>query len=336
PVGGDSVVEGWNEKEWVPVLLRGSQVLKAVPKRDEAISWIPVDVTASALLEMLGSSEPSFTLSIQIPPNGASSATLLLSYLVSRLSRDHSAPKTNPALNLVDFFAKELANETSVVLSTERAARVSESLKGAKRLGREDVENWIAYWRGIGFLSKLVTMNRLASDRKVNAFACNFYDPNGRLDTEVNEDEANYLNRRIFERLSFTSRDRDPRKINFYITSTAFAQSDYKDCAMHFKNRPGLRKSQDLFVLRNVVMSSFSTSVKYHMISSGEFTEEPCDPALSFLLVSASKESTWLPSATSIFFAGDWFSISFGVSSAGRGRFTSVNKLHILSHRART
>ncbi|THH04251.1 hypothetical protein EW146_g10226 [Bondarzewia mesenterica] len=213
PVGGDSVVEGWNEKEWVPVLLRGSQVLKAVPKRDEAISWIPVDVTASALLEMLGSSEPSFTLSIQIPPNGASSATLLLSYLVSRLSRDHSAPKTNPALNLVDFFAKELANETSVVLSTERAARVSESLKGVKRLGREDVENWVAYWRSVGFLigrrtlitravSKLVTMNRLASDLNVNAFACNFYDPNGRLDTEVNEDEANYLNWRIFERLT--------------------------------------------------------------------------------------------------------------------------------------
>ncbi|THH16278.1 hypothetical protein EW146_g4346 [Bondarzewia mesenterica] len=110
-------------------------------------------------------------------------------------------------------------------------------------------------------------LNRLGSDLNVNAFACNFYDSNGRLNTDV--DEANYLNQRIFERLSFTSRDRDPRKINFYITSTVFAQSDYKDCATHFKNRLGLRGNQDLFVLRNVVMSPFSTS--------GNFVQELAD-----------------------------------------------------------
>ncbi|THH15912.1 hypothetical protein EW146_g4654 [Bondarzewia mesenterica] len=55
---GDSVSGGWNEKEWVPVLLRGSQVLGAFPQRREAVSWIPVDIAASALLDMLGSNEP--------------------------------------------------------------------------------------------------------------------------------------------------------------------------------------------------------------------------------------------------------------------------------------
>ncbi|THH17176.1 hypothetical protein EW146_g3583 [Bondarzewia mesenterica] len=48
-LAGDSVVGEWNEKEWVPVLLHSSQVLKAVPMRDEAISWMPVDVTADTL-----------------------------------------------------------------------------------------------------------------------------------------------------------------------------------------------------------------------------------------------------------------------------------------------
>ena len=32
---GDSVSGGWNEKEWVPALLRGSQVLGAFPQRKE-------------------------------------------------------------------------------------------------------------------------------------------------------------------------------------------------------------------------------------------------------------------------------------------------------------
>ena len=32
---GDSVSGGWNEKEWVPALLRGAQVLGAFPQRNE-------------------------------------------------------------------------------------------------------------------------------------------------------------------------------------------------------------------------------------------------------------------------------------------------------------
>lgn len=34
-LAGDSKVGGWTEKEWLPVLLRGSQVLRVVPERDE-------------------------------------------------------------------------------------------------------------------------------------------------------------------------------------------------------------------------------------------------------------------------------------------------------------
>lgn len=34
-LAGDSKIGGWNEKEWLPVLLRGSQVLGVVPERTE-------------------------------------------------------------------------------------------------------------------------------------------------------------------------------------------------------------------------------------------------------------------------------------------------------------
>lgn len=38
-LAGDSRVGGWNEKEWLPVLLRGSQVLGAVPERTEVSTY---------------------------------------------------------------------------------------------------------------------------------------------------------------------------------------------------------------------------------------------------------------------------------------------------------
>jgi hypothetical protein len=98
----------------------------------------------------------------------------------------------------------------------------------------------------------------LGSDLNINAFACNFRYPDGRLNTDI--EEANFLNRRIFERLSVTEPSEDPREVPLYLTSTTFAQADYKECATHFKQRLGLVGNQDLLVLRNVVMNPFTTS----------------------------------------------------------------------------
>ncbi|KAL0958857.1 hypothetical protein HGRIS_014175 [Hohenbuehelia grisea] len=100
-------------------------------------------------------------------------------------------------------------------------------------------------------------LNELGSDLNINAFACNFRYPDGRVNTDIGE--ANYLNQRIFERLSVTSSGEDPLSVPFYLTSTVFAQKDYDVCATRFKQRLQLEGDQDLFVLRNVVMSPFAT-----------------------------------------------------------------------------
>ena len=113
-------------------------------------------------------------------------------------------------------------------------------------------------WELVEDEDAMTLLNKLGSDLNINAFACNFRYRDGRINTDI--EEANYLNRRIFERLSVTSPDEDPLKIPFYITSTVFAQSDYGTCADHFKKRLGLEGNQDLFVLRNVVMSPFTTT----------------------------------------------------------------------------
>ncbi|KAF8968538.1 pyridoxal phosphate-dependent transferase [Flammula alnicola] len=100
-------------------------------------------------------------------------------------------------------------------------------------------------------------LNQLGSDLNINVFACNFRYLDGTLNTDI--EEANWLNRRIFERLSVTSAEEDPLSIPFYLTSTTFKQADYGVCATEMKRRMGLVGNQDLVVLRNVVMSPFTT-----------------------------------------------------------------------------
>ncbi|KAJ7699650.1 hypothetical protein B0H17DRAFT_869752, partial [Mycena rosella] len=105
----------------------------------------------------------------------------------------------------------------------------------------------------------------LASDLNINAFACNFW-INGQVDDDV--EEANYLNKRIFNRLSITSPNVDPKNIPLFLSSTVFEQGDYRECVRNFQRRLGLETDsrQDLFVLRNVVMSPFQ--------AAGNFVQE--------------------------------------------------------------
>ncbi|KAL1870867.1 hypothetical protein Daus18300_004956 [Diaporthe australafricana] len=101
-------------------------------------------------------------------------------------------------------------------------------------------------------------LRKLGSDLNINAFACNFKYSNGQLNTDVLE--ANYFMQRIVQGLSVDSPGDDPTKIPLYLTSTEFSPELYGECAANFKKRLGLKDGpQDLFVLRNVVMSPFST-----------------------------------------------------------------------------
>ncbi|KAJ4139760.1 hypothetical protein NW768_001104 [Fusarium equiseti] len=98
----------------------------------------------------------------------------------------------------------------------------------------------------------------LGSDTNINCFAINWKDENGVLNTDL--EEANYLMKRVVDRLSITSPNTDPSTIPIYLTSTQFLPEDYGTCAHKFMERMGVQKSdQSLFVIRNVVMSPFPT-----------------------------------------------------------------------------
>ncbi|KAF8271959.1 pyridoxal phosphate-dependent transferase [Lactarius quietus] len=100
-------------------------------------------------------------------------------------------------------------------------------------------------------------MRQMGSDLVVNAFACNF-----RVDGVVNQDisEANDLNARIYNRLSFKSMSEKLGDQKVMIMSSVLSQEAYGTCLTKFKRRIGLDGQEDLFVLVNVSMSPFAAN----------------------------------------------------------------------------
>ena len=104
----------------------------------------------------------------------------------------------------------------------------------------------------------LTWLRQIGSDLNINAFAINWYREDGKLNTDL--EEANYLMRRVVNRLSITKSSGNPSKISLFLTSTQFEPALYGQCAQNFMQRLGLNAcAQDLWVVRNVVMSPFPT-----------------------------------------------------------------------------
>ncbi|KAE8392515.1 pyridoxal-dependent decarboxylase conserved domain protein [Aspergillus alliaceus] len=106
---------------------------------------------------------------------------------------------------------------------------------------------------------ELMTLLRaLGSDLNINAFGLNWRYADGRLNDDI--EEANYLMRKVVEKLSISTPNDNPVDIKFYLTSTEFKHDEYGACAQNFMRRLGIdRSKENLMVLRNVVMSPFPT-----------------------------------------------------------------------------
>ena len=101
-------------------------------------------------------------------------------------------------------------------------------------------------------------LREIGSDMNINAFSLNWYKEDGTLNKDL--EEANYLMREVVNRLSITRSTKDPNKIPLFLTSTQFEPALYGQCAQNFMKRLQLNPcAQDLWVLRNVVMSPFPT-----------------------------------------------------------------------------
>ncbi|KAG8702812.1 hypothetical protein FRC08_003234 [Ceratobasidium sp. 394] len=112
-------------------------------------------------------------------------------------------------------------------------------------------------------------VRELGSDLSINAFACNFRLPDGTPNRDVVE--ANYLNTRIYERLSVTRIEDNIYDKPLFIMSTTMEEKVYGVCVQRLKRRLGLEGNQDLDILVNCVMSPFPTATNFTKSIADEF-----------------------------------------------------------------
>jgi len=115
----------------------------------------------------------------------------------------------------------------------------------------------------------MALVRELGSDLSINAFACNFKLADGTPNQDVIE--ANYLNTRIYERLSVTRIEDNIYDKPLFIMSTKMEEKVYGVCVQHMKRRLGLKGNQDLDILVNCVMSPFPTATNFTKGMADEF-----------------------------------------------------------------
>ncbi|KAG6818478.1 hypothetical protein H0H93_004670, partial [Arthromyces matolae] len=177
----------WATSDWVPILVKSSLTLGALPSAAGLISWLPMDAVSKATLDIAFSSA-------EIPPavnivhprpipwiqviqafkdvfeQQGSHLRIVpfkdwLSLLEVRSKKATDADlKAIPALKLLEFFRSiSKADQAAVAdgsdlesgghgkFATVKARELSETMRDLQPITSSDVTRWVRYWRKNGF-----------------------------------------------------------------------------------------------------------------------------------------------------------------------------------------
>ncbi|TFK85859.1 hypothetical protein K466DRAFT_566366 [Polyporus arcularius HHB13444] len=166
-LSGDSHTGSWNTAELIPA---------CVPRSEDVLCpWVPIDVAAAALLEMVayGSDERALHIIAPRPTTWNDVYGLVavelnvpmvpVSEFLERLwaSARASGGRSAQALRLAGILEMHAVTRIEIDLDIERAVRVSRTLSTVAPVGRADVRNWLSFWEQIGFLAPSAAKPRL-------------------------------------------------------------------------------------------------------------------------------------------------------------------------------
>lgn len=161
----------WNPTEYMPFLIKSSQVLKILPDLDGTLSWYPVNGVAATLGELLMTDTATDLIyHIDNPSRQTwrdTIATLaraldigsknIVSYeeWVDRVRRFRGSITDNPALQLIGFFDHYFIPMScgGLILDTAKSAEHSETLRRQGPIDSDLMMKYIAGWKHSGFLN---------------------------------------------------------------------------------------------------------------------------------------------------------------------------------------
>ena len=181
---GDSAMGRWNSTEAIPLMFQAAVTLGALPALDETPSWLPVDKSAEAVIELSGlassgdqtsgyfqlQDENDVVFHVQNPVTvrwtedslpAMAAAGLDFEIVgqrewVQRLRDGEQDPKRNPTVKLLDFFAEKYDNDrpgrSGLVFETTRTEERSRAIREGYNvvtsgLLKKCVENWRNDWQ---------------------------------------------------------------------------------------------------------------------------------------------------------------------------------------------
>jgi acyl transferase domain-containing protein/thioester reductase-like protein/acyl carrier protein/SAM-dependent methyltransferase len=161
----------WNPSEYMPFLIRSSQVLKVLPDLDGTLSWYPVNDVAATLGELLLSqSATDLIYHIDNPSRQTwremiailaraldlgQKSIIPFAQWVDRVRRFRGSITDNPALQLIDFFDYYFVPMScgGLVLDTTKSRQHSKTLQSQGPIYEDLMKKYIARWKQSGFLS---------------------------------------------------------------------------------------------------------------------------------------------------------------------------------------
>ncbi|PLB44277.1 putative polyketide synthase [Aspergillus steynii IBT 23096] len=167
----------WNPTEYIPFLIKTSQVLHLLPDLSGTLSWYPVDLVASTLADLLLSkSSPTqednqLIYHIDNPARQpwkemisslASTLDIPLDRIVpyeqwlDRMRRFRASPVDNPALQLLDLFTYYFIPMScgGLVLDTEKTRVHSPTMQSMQPVSGDLVKLYVEAWKRSGFLNQ--------------------------------------------------------------------------------------------------------------------------------------------------------------------------------------
>ncbi|KAJ5634594.1 type I iterative polyketide synthase [Penicillium herquei] len=161
----------WNPSEYMPFLIKSSQVLKVLPDLDGTLSWCPVNDVAAALGELL-LSESATDLIYHIDNPSRQTWQEIISILaralglgqesivpfsqwVDRVRGFRGSTTDNPALQLIDFFDYYFVPMScgGLILDTTKSLQYSKTLRDQGPINEDLMMKYIARWKESGFLN---------------------------------------------------------------------------------------------------------------------------------------------------------------------------------------
>ncbi|KAI6102819.1 hypothetical protein F5141DRAFT_1132778 [Pisolithus sp. B1] len=190
----------WPVTELVPMAVKSSVTLGALPDLGRSVAWLPVDAVSGAILDVaLSDDEPPIMVNLvhprpvefEAPMKPISDALFGNNITKERLPLVHSSEwfhrlekeaidaneekaRRVPAIKLLDYLrmfdrrsSGEDNNVMAIMFSTDTAERVSKTMQVLPPIPRLDAMRWVEYWVSVGWFQNVVGMSRDAMQPSV-------------------------------------------------------------------------------------------------------------------------------------------------------------------------